>query len=416
MNIIDWYIMNHGLNKKIDRGFILYGASSVGKRMALLLCDLGLSDKVLAVVDSDERKWGGDLLQHKISSPNFINSISDNAIIVITSTYLNEIYEYLQEKVKCSNEICSAFSLSHAFHYDIMNNKSYYIETIMQQNYKKKYELWKNVFKSQILLGQQGCFIYMIEYIMRNPESIFLNALPKTGNTSLNVSLEEDKKYNVLCTYHASYYDECTYMHLKKIVQCFNKNKIKIITGIREPIERIISNKWQVIDSPDLNNDRCVTTLIDENYHYFIDDLISSTKLTGMSFSARNFFYADCINWFKDHIEKPFGIDVFAYPFDKDKGYSIIRENNISIFLYRLDKLSELEKEIGQFVGDNSFKLKKANEASEKKYAFAYKEYLQNIKINKDFFNTLVNSRGMTHFYTDEECKKYKNKWNDRLV
>lgn len=421
MNIIDWHIMSNGLNKKIDDGFILYGASGAGKRMVLLLHDLGLSDKVLAVVDSDEKKWGKDFwLGYKISSPDIINAVSNDAIIVITSIHLNEIYQYLEKKMKCSNEVCSAFSLRHALHYDIMNNEPYYIETIMLENYKKKYDLWRNMVISKYFLLQQECFVDMIQYITERPESILLCAMQKTGNTSLNTSLEislgRKKKDNVSFTLHASYYDKYTYTYLKKVLQYFNKNEIKIISGIREPIERIISNKWQHTYLPFLNNDNCMTNLVDENYEHFITDLISYEELSGNKFCARDSFYADAYDWFKDHIEKSFGINVFAYPFNKKEGYCVIKKNNISIFLYRLDKLSGLEKEIGQFIDDSSFKLKKSNIASEKHYTFAYHQYLQQVKIKKEFFNILVNSKGMTHFYTNEECKVYRDKWNNKLI
>lgn len=127
-------------------------------------------------------------------------------------------------------------------------------------------------------------------------------------------------------------------------------------------------------------------------------------------------YYADIADWFEDHIEKTFDINIFEYPFDKEKGYSIIKKNNISIFIYRLDKLSQLEREIGEFVGDTSFTLVKTNVASDKEYSFAYNEYLKNVKIKKEFFNTLTYSKGMTHFYTDEECRQYKNKWNNKLI
>ena len=147
-----------------------------------------------------------------------------------------------------------------------------------------------------------------------------------------------------------------------------------------------------------------------------INDLLLYEKFNQNNFNCRDYRYNDSFYWFNDHILKAFGIDIFKYPFDKEKGYSIIVNKNISIFVYRLDKLDELENEIREFSGDNNFKLKRANVASEKRYAFAYREYMQNVKVNTDFFDNLVKSKGMTHFYTEEECKNYRKKWESKLV
>lgn len=416
MKIIDWQIMNNGLNDKIDKGIVLYGASGTGERMAMLLNSLELNNKVLAVADSDEKKWGNKWFGYKISNPEIIKTISDNAIIVITSVYLDEIFEYLNNILKCTQKICSGFSLRHAIHYDIINNRCSYIKKEILKIYKDKYSLWKENNIPIAFNNQQHIFYDMVQCIMENPKGILLCGMPKTGNISLSTSFEEEKNKNIIFTYHASYYNIHTLKTLKESLKFSGENKIKIISGVRLPIERIISHKWQDIKFPYLFNDNCVSSLIDYNYDYYINDLLLDEELNKDDFNYRDYRYKDAFYWFSDHILKAFGIDVFKYPFDKERGYSIIVNKNISIFVYRLDKLDGLEKEIREFSGDNNFKLRKANIASEKRYAFAYREYMKNVKVKTDFFNNLVKSEGMTHFYTEEECKNYRKKWEDRLV
>lgn len=425
MCLIDWEIMSCGLSEEIDKGIILYGASGTGKKMVTLLNNLGLTDKVLAVVDSNNQKWGNKWMQYEIQSPKALNFLSSEAIIVITSVYLSEIYYFLQSEIKCSQRICSSFSLKHAIHYDIMNNMSNYIKDEIIENYKIQYELWK---KNRILIAftdRYQVFFNMIKYIIENQVSILLCGIQKTGNVSLKTSFELNKNLNnVIFTYHTSYCDMFTYEKIKEVLQLMNQHEIKIISGVREPIERIVSQKWQRMDFPySCSSDSNIPLIIDEHYENFITRLISyetlKTKLSRTKFDYTNggiSYYADIADWFEDHIKKTFDINVFEYPFNKEKGYSIIKNKNISIFIYRLDKLSKLEKEIGEFVGNVTFTLTKSNVASEKKYVFAYKEYLKKVKIKKSFFDSLTCSKGMTHFYTQEECEKYKNKWKDRLI
>lgn len=58
MEVIDWNLMNNGLSTEINNGIILYGASGAGKKLLEFLRSLGLDNKILAVVDSDDKKWG----------------------------------------------------------------------------------------------------------------------------------------------------------------------------------------------------------------------------------------------------------------------------------------------------------------------------------------------------------------------
>lgn len=413
MEVIDWNLMNNGLSTEINNGIILYGASGAGKKLLEFLRSLGLDNKILAVVDSDDKKWGrgGKEISFKISNPYILKDISSNAIVVIASAYFNEIKDFLKYKIQCLQRICSSFALKIGIHYDIINHKSSYIENDLIKNYIKKYNLWKNISESKRVCQYQRMFFNMATYIMERPISILLCGIQKTGNISLEYSFNStDDSNNVVFTGHSSYFDKFTQKKIKEIVKTFNCHKIKIISGVREPIERIISQKWQNIDEPFRHNDTCISILIDDNYNCYVDNLKEVVIKPGFR------FYKDVTNWFYDYIENIFEIDIFEYPFDKEKGYSIITNNNISIFVYRLDKLSNLEKEIGQFIVDSSFVLKKANEATQKKYAFAYAQYLKLVKCKKDFFESLVNSKGMTHFYTEEECRKYREKWDNRII
>lgn len=424
MEILDWEIMNNGLQGKMDNGIILYGASGTGERTIMLLRDLGLDNKILAVVDSDNKKsmkeekskWLG----YNIFSPDIINSFSKNAIIIIASIYLDEIFKYLHDELKCFQNVCSSFSIRHALHYDIMNKNCDYIEDKIKKKYKKKYNLWRKIEIKKHYNDQENYFIKMIHCIMENSISILLCGMPKTGNTSLKMSFKEGTKPGIVFTFHLSYYNISSLKILKQTLKSFNHNEIKIISGVRQPIERIISKKWQGMLYKNIYDNSCTPSLLDECYEKFIDNLleykINNGILNGDKYNSRDFPYRDAYNWFNDHIKKAFDIDIFKYPFDKNKGYSIIKKNNISIFVYRLDKFSNLEKEIAVFSGEKDFKLKNSNIASEKRYAFAYRQYLEQVKVKKDFFDTLVNSKGMTHFYTEEECEEYKNKWKDKLV
>lgn len=417
MQIIDWNLISCGLNENINKGIILYGASGSGEKIVMLLETLGLSDKIITVTDSDEKKWGTIWMGYEVSNPYKLNTITNEALIIITSVYLDEISNFLKNKLKCLHKVCSRFAFQQAIHYSIMNNTSHLINNKNIQKYKMKYELWKN---NTILIRDNERALVIaetIKHIQENKKNILLCGIPKTGNTTLTESFAANARLNnINFMMHSSYYDEYSYKIMKETLYNYTFCDIKIISGVRQPIERIISQQWQKIDIMYQHNEVCISNLVDKNYDKFTDNIIFSQKKEGTNFHNRDWYYADIYDWFKDQIEKMFGIDVFAYKFDKEKGYSIIQKNNIKLFIYRLDKLSSLEREIGEFIGDSSFILKNSNIANKKRYMFAYRQYLEQVKVKKEFFNTLINSQGMTHFYTEEECRQYISKWKAKLV
>ena len=395
----------------------LYGTSKLGKEIVMFLIELGMENKVIAVIDSDEKKWGHEWIKYKIDSPFILNTISNESIIIITSEYIKEIHDFLQKKVKCLQKICSAFSFKLAIHYDIMNDRCDYIKYEIRKNYIKRYNLWKDNMLSILDNRRKQYFFHMLQYIMEREKSVIICGIQKTGNQTLKYSFSADDKTNdIVFLMHSLYLDNNTLKKIKDVLQNFKHHKIKLISGIREPIERIISQKWQNIHFPYRNNDTCIPVVIDNKYENFMKDLINFEKIKGVTFNQGNGFYADIADWFKDIIEKTLEINVFDYSFDKQKGYTIIEKGNVSIFLYRLDKLSSLKKEIEKFSENSFFVLKKTNQAKDKQYNFAYNKYLKEVKVKQSFFDSLVLSKGMTHFYTDEECKIYKEKWKNKLV
>lgn len=92
---------------------------------------------------------------------------------------------------------------------------------------------------------------------------------------------------------------------VKKLLRENNYQKIKVIVGVREPISRWISDVFQNID---------VRYAFLKNAYEQIDlektiNYIKST-LEDEPFNT----------WFDSELKSTFGVDVFQYNFDKDKG------------------------------------------------------------------------------------------------
>lgn len=173
----------------------------------------------------------------------------------------------------------------------------------------------------------------------------------------------------------------------------------KVITLVREPIGRNISEFFQVIDAKLPNfvtryNAGALT--IDETVQTFWEC----------------FDHDDALHWFDQEIKPVLGIDVFAEPFPKVQGYQIYHGPFADLLLLKLEQIDECAgAAFGEFLGLENFRLVKTNVAEEKAYAAAYKEFKQRIALSPAYLQRMVGSRYVQHFYSDAEIDAMCAKW-----
>lgn len=391
MEMLDWKMMKYGAKDIHDKKYVIYGTASSALKLLRFMDVLGLKERIAAVCDSDKSKWGKKWGDFTIISPQEIQSLlSENIIVIIASVHVSEIFSHLCA-AGCSIRAVSGLAYWLSIHYDIMNSFCDYLEKDLVDLYKKKYLTYRKVCMDCDPDEKSASYNNLLNICKYEP-CVLLHSIPKTGNKSLIKSFA--KISNVNSTNHGICYSDISKQYFTEIMDVIGNKDIRIITGVREPIERSIALRWQGIARPYEYGETCISDFVDRKYCSF---------------------YKNQIEWFNTEIRDVFGIDIFDYPFDKSKGYTIIKKSNISIFLYRLDFLNHLEKELGEFCGVEDFKLQNDNLGTDKYYALAYSEYKGNIKVDKELFAEVLVSKEMTHFYTEEECNAYREKWKDRL-
>lgn len=401
MRVLDWDIMKNGAVELIKKRIVIYGISSSGERIIEYLKFLNIRESIIYACDTDEKKldnlgeegkWKG----LKVISPIKICRLSlKNIIIIIASSYVTDIYNYLLE-IECPYDIVGSKSYMHAIHYDIMNGSAQYFPKEIIERYKNIYEIWAQSNKQYFNTLKENARYRVMQFLLTKETCILVHSIQKTGNKTLEKSL--NKYSNAVWSRHLIGIGEKEKKLLSKIIRNTYSN-IKILSGIRYPIERIIATKWQYMDKIWVYGDRCISNKINKT-------------ITSMP-DIREYISHD--KWFKEQIEEPFGIDVFKYKFNIDKGYTIINKDNISIFLYRLDYLNKLEDEINSFIGYKDFKIINNNQAKEKAYALAYREFLKKVEIDLEFFEEIVSSKEMQHFFSGSERENYYKKWKPYL-
>ena len=223
--------------------------------------------------------------------------------------------------------------------------------------------------------------MYYFESELKAPNWLLVYQMGKVGSKTLCKSIEEVGI-------------KCIHVHqFKPLKSCIpNANQIKIITLVREPVSRNLSEIFQNLIS-----------LRGINF----ENIISSRLIEG-----RQFF-----DWFDHELKEYFGIDIYAYPFDKEKGYSIIKEGCVEVLVLKLEKVNFLEQVIGEFIGAPQFKLINDNEGDKKDYKYLYKNIKDTITIPREIFDIVYNNNPkFNHFYSEVEKAEFLKKWEKNIA
>jgi len=179
--------------------------------------------------------------------------------------------------------------------------------------------------------------------------------------------------------------------------------KIYVITGVRAPLERLLSLFFHNLDG------LCKLGLrtLPEDSDEIIPEVITFVKNLHRSAG----------DWFLNEMKPNLHFDVYRYPFDCTKGYQIIDTKNIRLLNIRLENLNDVwEEAVKEWLGEERLSgvpiaLQRANDSSEKKISDLYKQVKSTIEFDSSFVEEIYSTKYAKHFYSDEELHQFKKKW-----
>jgi len=182
------------------------------------------------------------------------------------------------------------------------------------------------------------------------------------------------------------------------------RRKIKIISVIRDSYSRNISAFFQHLDSwvfsatTGCPNPKRYKSVYHNRGHgiELIHDIFN-----------RNFNHEYGLEWFDKEFKRFTGIDVYKYPFDKEKGYGMIQVGRFECLLLTVEQMNKNLALIEDFVG-KKIDLKNVNVGDKKWYAPVYKEFKRTYKPSLDYIEKIYTSPLMQHFYTKEQIEIFK--------
>lgn len=259
-------------------------------------------------------------------------------------------------------------------------------------------------------------------------KTIFLCNAPKTGDKSLNKTFE---KNNI------------TYLNSWHLAKAFNTNALmnyykpfKIITAVREPISQNVSILYQLIGEIHRNFgwvsrligiDKVMDVIykgggdFQKIFDLWVDAMGYTEEtnhpiemISGENSKLIQSDYALAIQYFLPFFGK-YIIDITQYPFDQQKGYAIIREGNLEVFVYQIEKLNYVVDELSEWIGVEFQTLERDNEASNKWIAGSYQQAQDDITFSKEYFDRCFAEPYVQHCYSQEDIAKFKEKWKGHI-
>jgi len=262
-------------------------------------------------------------------------------------------------------------------------------------------------FRRQVKIAQR----LLLETHVKGRTPVIVYQPGKVGSTSVTKSL---KNYGVSPTYHVHWLN----LKARLIDQFFlaqhvlegqvlyhlvikRQRPVKIITMVREPINRHIASYFQSIQRH--------LGLEDEKQ---LEQLSLEEAMAGFLKRQALAMKSPEENWFEKQFNPIVGIDIYQHVFPKEEGALTLRRGNVDVLVFK-SELGDSQKErlIADFLHLSQFRIQRANVGESKWYAQLYNEFKEQICLPEAYVDMMLNSRHVRHFYTDTEIAQARAKW-----
>ncbi|MCI8598475.1 MAG: hypothetical protein HFJ10_08535 [Lachnospiraceae bacterium] len=396
---VDYEVLEH-VDYFKERALIIYGAGTYGKHAAQMLQQMGIFK--FDFCDRDMHKHRTELMGGKVFSITELEKIENPLIVIaIKNEELRREIEQTLVYIKGVN-FFSFFSLRSIWKYKVRDDDSLDFKADAFSSWYKELELRGNnvinTCQCDLLVyqnGKVGSSTVSKSLWNAGIENSHVHRFFFKNDVVGKLLLGEDKIEFIESSNYFSFQSQEYIKSIKEKV----KGK-KIITMVREPIAVDLSTVFQWIGSGTADVFFAKQLRQGKTFLQTVAELMA--KIQNRLF-----------DWFEEELKELCGIDVRDYPFDKEKGYTIISENGVEILLLKAEKLSNLTDIIGKFAGGgHPLVLTNENIGSSKEYAHLYREVKKRIQLPQAYVEYYYNNHPyMEHFYSKEEQKAFFNKW-----
>lgn len=369
--------------------FLIWGAGKGGQE---LFAKLQTETDNIAFIDSDNTKSGyycGKPVYGLEKLPDYLKD--DNAAIIISVLSIELQKEILDQLFSFGGGIlCDvytkfavelALSILQAKKIEKQNEEIQMLHARLQQQGSENGSLrFRLHFMEQLFTAEMS------------EKTVFVYSSKKVASSTICLSA---CKAGVYALHTHFFRDRETVISIDAIRMFIKRKHGKMITLVRDPIARQISLMWHILG---------------DNAQHLIGRYGTFDNIEKMYLSVTK--EEDEFAWFQNELEQVIGICVFDYPFNRELGYSVIEKDGISLLILKMEKLASLEGVIAEFLQEDSFKFYNDNVTKNKKYAFAYQEYMEHAVIPDELIEHYYHDNDyMRHFYTEDEIQGFYKRW-----
>lgn len=171
---------------------------------------------------------------------------------------------------------------------------------------------------------------------------------------------------------------------------------IRVVSLVREPIARNVSSYFELLDH------LWQTKRAHENIS--LDRLLEEFH--------EKFPHERSLEWFDEELKTVLGIDVYAHPFPRDKGFLRIDSGPYEVLIMRHDLDDRLkERLLAELFDVPRVSISPRNVGAEKAYGEVYGEFLRRLTFSEDYVDRMLDSKYARHFYSPEELSRIRAKW-----
>jgi len=241
----------------------------------------------------------------------------------------------------------------------------------------------------------------LIYHVHHLSDESFQRTMEKYRNNNLDIS----GKVNLFTLIKGSSSHMSASQILRRSEIKDSSRKWNIITMVRDPFSTYLSHIFQnpQIFRPFLLNDDGI--LDKDKVQRHIYDIFTNP-------SPEKDFITE---WFDQEFFGFTGVDIYQYPFDPQKGYSIIREKKFNIAIMSLETLDEnLPIVFKKFSGsDKDISIKKKNVRNKNDKSGFYKSLKQNISVPREGLKEFYSTKYANHFFSEEFRNQMINRWTE---
>jgi Putative capsular polysaccharide synthesis protein len=173
---------------------------------------------------------------------------------------------------------------------------------------------------------------------------------------------------------------------------------IRVVTLVRDPVARAISDLFENPATPGSNGDLRELPL---------DSLVTQAAekvVVSLAYTEQ---------WFDRELSGVLGFDFFTRGFDKHSGFEIHREGRFELLAGKLEQLSDHGAGyLGRFLGlGRDFPIPRSRARSATGEADLYAQVRRSLKLPASLLDEVYSSRVCRHFYTPEELDGFRNLW-----